>query len=124
MKAYFEKLKAYVETHPIQFDDECDFPALDCLYWHYSECHNMSNEKTKQANADLNACLDDLSLKDNDRVFFLVGVLCTEHERITFLAGLQLGAQLILELQKQNGSCSAVNAQPPVPCFASQVVRQ
>ena len=71
MNPYLEKLKAYVETHPIQFDDECDFPALDCLYWHYSECHNMSNEKTKQASADLNACLEELSLKDNDRVFSL-----------------------------------------------------
>lgn len=49
MKAYLEKLKAYVETHPIQFDDDCDFPALDSLYWHYSECHNMSNERTKKA---------------------------------------------------------------------------
>lgn len=106
MKAYLEKLKAYVEAHPIQFDDDCDLPALDSLYWHYSECHNMSNEKTKQASADLNACLDDLSLKDNNRVFCFVGALCAEHERIAFLAGLQLGAQLILELQKQSGSCS------------------
>lgn len=101
MKAYLEKLKAYVEIHPIQFDDDCDFPALDSLYWHYSECHNMSNGKTKQASANLNACLEELSLKDNDRVFFLVGALCAEHERIAFLAGLQLGAQLILELLQQ-----------------------
>lgn len=71
MKAYLEKLKAYVEIHPIQFDDDCDFPALDSLYWHYSECHNMSNGKTKQASANLNACLEELSLKDNDRVFSL-----------------------------------------------------
>ncbi len=25
MKEYLEKLKAYVETHPIQFDEDCDF---------------------------------------------------------------------------------------------------
>lgn len=61
----------------------------------------MSNKKTKQASADLNACLDDLGLKDNDRVFCLVGSLCAEHEKIAFLAGLQPGAQLILELQQK-----------------------
>ena len=107
MNPYLEKQKAYVETHPIQFDDDCDFPVLDSLYWHYSECHNMSNEKTKQASADLNVCLDNLSLKDNDQVFCLVGSLCAEHERIAFLAGLQLGAQLMLELQHVTGECSS-----------------
>lgn len=101
---YLEKLKAYVETHQIQFDDDCDFPALDSLYWHYAECHNMSNEKTKQASADLSAYLSDLSRKDTDRVFCLVGALCAEHERIAFFAGLQLGAQLMLELQQEAAS--------------------
>lgn len=100
MKTDLEKLKSYIETHPIQFDDDCDFPALDSLYWHYSECHNMSNERTKQASANLSACLRDLSRKDTDRVFCLVGTLCAEHERIAFFAGMQLGAQLMLELQK------------------------
>lgn len=101
MNAYIEKLKAYVENHPIQFDDDCGFPALDSLYWHYAECHNMSNERTKQASANLSACLSDLSRKDTDRVFCLVGALCAEYERIAFLAGLQLGAQLMLELQQE-----------------------
>lgn len=100
MKTYLEKLKTYVEAHPIRFDDNCDFPALDCLYWHYSECHNMSNDKTKQAGANLSACLNDLSRKDNDRVFCLVITLCAEYERIAFLAGLQLSAQLMPKLQQ------------------------
>lgn len=88
MKAYLEKLK---EAHPVQFADDCDLPALDSLYWHYSECHNMSNEKTKQASANLSAYLSDLSRKDTDRVFCFVGALCAEHERIAFFAGMQLG---------------------------------
>ena len=61
----------------------------------------MSNEKTKQASADLSAYLSDLSRKDTDRVFCLVGALCAEHERIAFFAGMQLGAQLMLELQQE-----------------------
>lgn len=103
MKTYLEKLKAYVEAHPIQFDDKSDFPALDSLYWHYSECHNMNNEKAKQASADLNACLNDLSYEKCEQVYGLVNALCAEYERITFLAGLQLGAQLMLELQQNDG---------------------
>ena len=100
LKTYLEKLKAHVEAHPIQFDDNCDLPALDSLYWHYSECHNMSNEKTKQASAKLHACLNNLSYENHEQVYGLVNTLCAEYERIAFLAGLQLGAQLMLELQQ------------------------
>lgn len=50
MKSYLDKLKTYVESHPIRLDDDCDFPALDSLYWHYSSCHSMTSEKAKQAN--------------------------------------------------------------------------
>ena len=28
---FISRLKAYVEAHPIQFGDDCDFPALDSL---------------------------------------------------------------------------------------------
>lgn len=103
MKIHLEKLKAYVEAHPIQFDDNFDLPALDSLYWHYSECHNMSNEKTKQASAELHACLNDLSYENCERVYGLVNALCAEYERTAFLAGLQLGSQLMLELQQEEG---------------------
>ena len=102
MKPYLEKLKAYVESHPLQFDDNCDFPALDSLYWHFSECHNMTNVKTKKANHDLGNCLQQLFSKDRDKVFSYVCTLCAEHERIAFFAGLRLGAQLMLELQKDD----------------------
>lgn len=98
MKEYLIQLRQYVAANPIQFDDDCDHPALDSMYWHYSSCHNMSNEKTKAASRDLHDYLGDLSFRENDNVFSLVGALCAEHERIAFLAGLQLGAQLILEL--------------------------
>ena len=49
MKSYLQKLKAYVKANPTRFDDDCPLPALDSLYWHYTECHTMTNKKTKQA---------------------------------------------------------------------------
>ena len=101
MKEYLIQLWQYVAANQIQFGDDCDHPALDSLYWHYSGCHNMSNEKTKAASRDLHDYLGDLSSRENDNVFSLVGILCAEHERIAFLAGLQLGAQLMLELTEE-----------------------
>lgn len=98
MEKYIQQLWQYVAANPIQFDDDCDSPALDSLYWHYSECHNMSNAKTKAASRALNEHLGNLSFRENDHVFSLVGALCAEHERIAFLAGLRLGAQLMIEL--------------------------
>lgn len=61
----------------------------------------MSNEKSKQASADLRACLNDLSYENSEQIYGIVNTLCAEYERISFLAGFQLGAQLILELQKE-----------------------
>lgn len=49
----------------------------------------------------MNDCLEELSFQENNRVFSLVGSLCAEHERIAFFAGLQLGAQLMLELTEK-----------------------
>ena len=57
MKSYLRKLKAYVKANPTRFDDDCPLPALDSLYWHYTECHTMTNEKTKQASRNLSAYL-------------------------------------------------------------------
>lgn len=101
MKNYLSKIKAYIETHPLQFDNNCDLPIMDSLYWHYSECNTMSNAKTKKANQDLCNCLTQLFGRDQDRVFSIVCTLCAEYEQIAFFAGFRLGAQLMLELQQE-----------------------
>ena len=72
------------------------------IYWHYAECHNMSNDATREAHHALNECLSDLSLREDGQVFILVGTPCAEHERIAFFAGLRLGAPLMLELAEDN----------------------
>ena len=102
MKSYLRKLKAYVNANPTRFDDDCPLPALDSLYWHYTECHTMTNEKTKQASRNLSAYLRFLPPKKRDAIYCLASTLCAEHESIAFIAGLQLGAQLMLELQQSD----------------------
>lgn len=101
MKSYLRKLKAYVKSNPTIFDEDCPLPALDTLYWHYTEYHTMTNEKTKQASRNLSAYLQFLPPKKRDTIYCLASTLCTEHESIAFIAGLQLGAQLILELAEE-----------------------
>lgn len=102
MNSYLKKLRQYITANPIWFDDDCDHPALDSLYWHYSEYHNMSNARTKAASRALNEYLGELSFQENDRVFSLVNTLCSEYERVAFLAGLQLGAQLMMEIMESD----------------------
>ena len=101
MKFYLRKLKAYVNANPTRFDDDCPLPALDSLYWHYIECHTMTNEKTRQASRNLSAYLRFLPPKKRDDIYGLASMLCAEHESIAFIAGLQLGAQLMLELTEE-----------------------
>ena len=94
----FEQLKQYINSHPIQFGDDCEHPALDGLYWLYSETNSMGDAQTIMAAKALHERLSGLPFETADEIFSLAGVLCAEHERLAFLAGLRLGAQLMLEL--------------------------
>ena len=93
--------RRYLAEHPIQFHEDCSQPALNALYEMYSETHIMSNDKTHQLVEKLNDALGRLTYRQKDAVFSTVNSLCAEHEQIAFLAGLQLGAQLMLELTEE-----------------------
>ena len=98
MQTYFEKLIEQIETDPILFYEDGDYPALDALYFHYTECYCMHSDLTKQLSQELNELLDGLAFADADKACSLSSELAAEHERIAFLAGLQLSVQLMLEL--------------------------
>ena len=61
----------------------------------------MMNARTKRASRELMDYLQFLPEKKRDEIHSLAGTLCAEHESIAFIAGLQLGAQLMLELQQE-----------------------
>lgn len=96
------ELRRYFDEHPIQFHEDCAHPALNALYGLYSETHIMSNDRTSQLDTALNDALAALTYRQKDTVFSTVNSLCAEHEQIAFLAGLQLGAQLVLELTEKD----------------------
>ena len=104
MDSLLNELRRYFEEHPIQFHEDCAQPALNALYGLYSETHIMSNDRTRQLDTALNDALAALTYCQKDTVFSTVNSLCAEHEQIAFLAGLQLGAQLVLELTEKDSS--------------------
>lgn len=100
MEHYIKELRAYVTEHKILFDGESAEPYLDALWWHYGENHTMSNDETRQLWKELHDCLSVLDFIDCNTVINRAGSLCAEHERIAFVAGLRLGAQLMIELRQ------------------------
>ena len=101
MKEYLAKLKSQIEADPLTFYDGGKIPALESLYFHYTECYSMHSGLTKQLSQEMNELLGALTFADGDKVCSLSSELAAEHERIGFVAGLQLGAQLMLELGKE-----------------------
>lgn len=97
-----KKLKSKIQSDPLTFYEGGDIPALESLYFHYTECYCMHSDLTKQLSQEINELLSSLPFADGDKVCSLSSELAAEHERIGFVAGLQLGAQLILELGKED----------------------
>lgn len=78
MKKYIDQLRRYVSANPIKFDNDCDCPALDSLYWHYSENHDMSSDKTVEAYRSLDEYFSGWPFQEQNKIFMLVGSRCAE----------------------------------------------
>ena len=94
-----KRLKAYVDKYPFDpGDSDCE-TVLDQLYQAYAESHESDPPEIRDGFKELDDLLSSLSLDDNNAVWNLCCQLCTAYEYIAFIAGLQYGAQLILELK-------------------------
>ena len=94
-----ERLKVYIDTHPIDLGDgDCE-TVLDQLYQAYAESHESDPSEIGDGFKELEGFLHTLPLDDNNAVFNLCCRLCSAYERKAFLDGLQYGAHLILELR-------------------------
>ena len=93
-----ERLKAYIDTHPLDLGEgDCE-TVLDQLYQAYAESHESDPPEIKDSFKELDELLGALPLDDNNSVFNLCCSLCTAYEHKAFIAGLQYGAYLIKEL--------------------------
>ena len=92
-----QRLKAYIETHPIDLGDSDCETVLDQLYHAYAESHESDPTEISEGFKELEEFLCTLPLEDNNSVFNLCCRLCSAYERKAFLDGLRYGACLILE---------------------------
>ena len=93
-----EKLKAYIDTYPLDLGEgDCE-TVLDQLYQAYAESHESDPLEIRDNFKELDELLGASPLDDNNAVFNLCCSLCTAYERKAFVAGLQYGAHLMAEL--------------------------
>ena len=92
------RLKAYIDTHPIDLGDKDCETVLDQLYQAYAESHESDPPEISNNFKELEDFLCTLPLDDNNAVFNLCCRLCSAYERKAFTDGLKYGAKLIQEL--------------------------
>ena len=92
-----ERLKVYIDTHPIDLGDRDCETVLDQLYQAYAESHESDPLEISEGFKELEAFLCNLPLDDNNAVFNLCCRLCSAYEHKAFIDGVQYGAHIILE---------------------------
>ena len=93
-----QRLKAYIDTHPIDLGDGDYETVLDQLYQAYAESHESDPPEIREGFKELDELLGILPLDDNNTVFNLCCSLCSAYERKAFIDGVQYGARLFIEI--------------------------
>ena len=94
------KLKAYIESKPINLGDgDCE-TVLEQLFQAYQESHESDPPDIRENFRALDVLLGELPLEDNNAVFNLCCCLCTAYEKKAFIDGVQYGAHLLMELKE------------------------
>lgn len=73
---------------------------LTLLYDTYFETQGLSSKEIREGYRSLNDCIQRLSPVEIETVIDLVSMLCMEHERSGFVAGVKLGFRLMKELNE------------------------
>ena len=92
------RLKAYIDTHPVDLGDSDCETVLEQLYQAYAESHESDPTEISGGFKALAEFLCNLPLDDNNAVFNLCCRLCSAYERKAFIDGLQYGAHLMKDL--------------------------
>lgn len=97
MEEYLRVVESYVASCKLNLGD--GESVLSLLYEAYSDNNRMYNDQIKADFAELYQALNGMPLREMDRIINPVCALCRDHERNGFVHGVQLGAQLVLEIQ-------------------------
>lgn len=93
-----KRLKAYIDTHPVDLGDSDCETVLEQLYQAYAESHESDPTEISDGFKALEEFLYNIPLDDNNAVFNLCCRLCSAYERKAFIDGLQYGAHLMKDL--------------------------
>ena len=96
MNSYFEKLKAYIETDPPNFGDGNSILTL--LYEAYNEVNPMDDGTIKADFNELYQLMNDMPLREMDKIIYPVCTLCRDYQRSGFVEGIKVGIRLEHEL--------------------------
>ena len=99
MNPYIEKLNTYLNEHPPKYGYPSAQSILEMLYFYYTECNPMNTDTIKQGFSKLDRLMSHLTLKENDEVIYTLCDLCVQHERLAFIAGVNVGIRLSSELR-------------------------
>ncbi len=97
MEEYLRALENHVASHKLNLGD--GESILSLLYEAYSDNNRMYNDQIKADFAELYQALNEMPLQEMDWIINPVCALCRDHERNGFVHGVQLGAQLVQEIQ-------------------------
>ena len=97
MEEYLRALENHVASHKLNLRD--GESVLSLLYEAYSDNNRMYNDQIKADFAELYQALNGMPLREMDWIINPGCALCRDHERNGFLHGVQLGAQLVQEIQ-------------------------
>ena len=103
MKNLIENLKSDIKSNPAKFCSDSDVPILDTLYWHYCEDVGIETPESKTANARFGTALEFLPIEKANEIYTLAVTMNAEEIRAAFHAGVKLGAQLMLEVEQEDG---------------------
>ena len=97
MEEYFRVLETYVASRKLNLGD--GESVLSLLYEAYGDINRMYDDQIKADFAELYQLLNGMPRREMDWIINPVCALCRDHERNGFLHGVQLGAQLVQEIQ-------------------------
>ena len=103
---YLQYLSDYAHSHELNFGDGDS--VLTLLYEAYSDNNRLDDDQIK---ADFNAlyqAMNGMSLKEMDKIIYPVCTLCRGHERTGFIAGVNIGMRLYMELKKEETNAGLV----------------
>ena len=97
MEEYLRALENHVASRKLNLGD--GESILSLLYEAYGDVNRIDDDQIKADFGELYRLLNGMPLREMDGIINPVCALCRDHERNGFLHGVQLGAQLVQEIQ-------------------------